>query len=138
MLGTTKTQRIGAALAVVAVVAFVAAGAITRTPAATTHVTGTFTGAKVNAGTVTHSKNGKANVLTLSDDFKVPDTPDPHWQVVDSKGNVFLLERLMIKGDKLNKTITLPEDVHDVAKVQIWCAFAETVLGEASFSSPVM
>ena len=25
-------------------------------------------------------------MLTLSEDFKVPDTPDPHWQVVDSKG----------------------------------------------------
>src|SRR3989441_4966258 len=29
---------------------------------------------------------GGQSVLTLSEDFKVPDTPDPHWQVVDSKG----------------------------------------------------
>ena len=26
----------------------------------------------------------------------------------------------------------------DVAKVQIWCAFAEVLLGEASFDKPVM
>ena len=45
--------------------------------------------------------NGK-NVLKLSADF-VPDTPDPHWQVVDSKGQVFLLQRLGIKGDKVNR-----------------------------------
>jgi len=30
------------------------------------------------------------------------------------------------------------EDVYiDIAKVQIWCAFAETVLGEAAFDPPV-
>jgi len=35
------------------------------------------------------------------------------------------------------KSITLPPYVKDVAKVVIWCAFAETNLGEASFKSPV-
>jgi len=68
----------------------------------------------------------------------VPETPDPHWQVVDSKGNVYTLERLQAKNDKFNKSIALPAYISDVAKVQIWCAFAETLLGEASFSSPVM
>jgi len=43
-----------------------------------------FAGVKANTGTVTHSTEGGRSVLTLSDDFKVPDTPDPHWQVVDS------------------------------------------------------
>jgi hypothetical protein len=101
------------------------------------HMTNTFKGAKVNAGTVTHStENGRMH-LTLSDDFVPPDTPDPHWQVVDSKGNVFMLQRLMIKENKVNKSITLPADVKDVARVQIWCAFAETLLGEASFPKPV-
>jgi len=57
---------------------------------------------------------------------------------VDSQGNVYLLQKLRIKGDKINKSITLPEYIHDVAKVQIWCAFAETNLGEAAFDSPVM
>ncbi len=95
-----------------------------------------FTGAKVNGGTVTLTKDGGKTVLTLSDDFVVPGTPDPHWQVVDSKGNVYLLERLPIKGDKINTSITLPSYIPDVAKVQIWCAYAESLLGEAPFASP--
>lgn len=96
-----------------------------------------FSGAKVNDGTVTFSREGDHMVLTVSSNFKVPDTPDPHWQVVDSKGNVFLLQRLTIKGDKVNTSITLPTSIKDVAKVQIWCAWAEALLGEASFEKPV-
>ena len=106
--------------------------------AADMHMSKPFTGVKVNGGTVTHSTQGGKNVLTLSDDFQVPETPDPHWQVVDSHGNVYLLQKLLVKGDKFNKTITLPSYIHDVAKVQIWCSFAETLLGEAPFSAPVM
>ncbi|PYX96514.1 MAG: hypothetical protein DMG71_05710 [Acidobacteria bacterium] len=102
------------------------------------HTTNEFHGVKVNGGTVTHSKQGSRNILTLSEDFKVPETPDPHWQVVDSKGNVYTLERLQAKNGKFNKSITLPAYISDVVKVQVWCAFAETLLGEASFSSPVM
>jgi hypothetical protein len=104
------------------------------------HTSSTFKGPKVNAGTVTHSKKDGKNVLTLSDDFVVPDTPDPHWQVVDSKGETYLLDKLKVKslvGDKVKNEITLPTYVRDVAKVQIYCAYAEVVLGEASFSSPV-
>ena len=95
-----------------------------------------FSGAKVNGGTATLAAAGTTRTLTLSDDFKVPDTPDPHWQVVDSTGATFLLQRLAIKGDKVNKTITLPAYVKDVVKVQIYCAWAEVLLGEASFESP--
>jgi len=113
---------------------FLSAGAY----AADSHSSGPFRGPKANGGTVTHTKDGDKNVLTLSDDFKVPDTPDPHWQVLDSHGTVYLLDRLKAKGDKYNKSITLPSYIHDVAKVQIWCAFAETNLGEAVFDSPVM
>jgi hypothetical protein len=102
-----------------------------------THTSKPFAGVKANTGTVTHSKEGKKNILTLSEDFTVPDTPDPHWQVVDAKGNVYLLQKLGIKGDKVNKGITLPSYIHDIAKVQIWCAFAETLLGEAVFDHPV-
>ena len=101
-------------------------------------VSGPFKGPKANTGTVTHSKQGTKNILTLSDDFKVPDTPAPHWQVVDTKGNVYLLQRLVIKEDKYNQSITVPAYVSDIAKVQIWCAWAETLLGEASFAQPVM
>jgi hypothetical protein len=99
------------------------------------HMTGKFSGAKVNAGTVTHTMQAGKNVLTLSPDFQIPDTPDPHWQVVDARGTVYLLQRLAIKGDRVNMSITLPAYIKDVAKVQIYCAWAEAVLGEASFSN---
>jgi hypothetical protein len=101
------------------------------------HTSKPFAGAKVNGGTVTHAKDMGKDVLKVSADFKVPDTPDPHWQVVDSKGQVFLLQRLGIKGDKVNLQITLPAYVKDVAKVQIYCAWAEAVLGEASFDRSI-
>ena len=107
---------------------------------AQTRTSGAFSGAKVNGGTVTSTvKNGKT-VLTLSDDFKVPDTPDPHWQVVDGKGQVFLLQRLGVKSlgglakDRVNMSITLPDYVKDVAAVQVYCSWAEAVLGEARFA----
>ena len=106
--------------------------------AADMHTSKPFTGVKAKTGHVTHSKQGGQNVLTLSDDFKVPDAPDPHWQVVDSKGTVYLLQKVNIKGDKINKSITLPAYIKDVAKVQMWCAFAEVLLGEAPFDAPVM
>jgi hypothetical protein len=108
------------------------------------HTSKPFSGAKVNGGTVTHSTKDGKDVLTLSDDFKVPDTPDPHWQVVDSKGNTYLLQRLGAKSlaglakDRINMSITLPAYVKDVAKVQIYCAWAEAVLGEAAFGAPLM
>ena len=120
---------------VVALVAVV--GLSVGSSAQSAHTSKPFQGPKANAGTVTHSVAGGRHVLTLSDDFKVPDTPDPHWQVVTSKGQVFLLQKLMIKGDKLNKSITLPAYITDVAKVQIWCAFAEVNLGEAAFTSAI-
>ena len=102
-----------------------------------THTSSKFQGAKANTGTVTHTVRDGKNLLTLSDDFKTPETPDPHWQVVDSKGNTYLLQRLVIKGDKQNRTIVVPSYIKDVSKVQIWCAYAEVVLGEATFASPV-
>jgi hypothetical protein len=105
------------------------------------HTTGQFQGPKANKGHVTHSTRDGKSVLTLSDDFVVPDTPDPHWQVVDSDGQVYLLDKLKKKallGDKYQKEVVLPSYVKNVKKVVIWCAWAEANLGEASFSSPVM
>jgi len=104
------------------------------------HTTGQFQGPKANKGHVTHSTRDGKNILTLSDDFVVPDTPDPHWQVVDSDGQVYQLDKLKKKallGDKYQKEIVLPAYVKNVSKVVIWCAWAEANLGEASFSSPV-
>jgi hypothetical protein len=109
------------------------------------HKSSMFQGAKANKGYVMHSVVNGKNVLTLSADFVPPQTPDPHWQLVDSKGNVYLVDRLMIKKndkgekpDTVKMSITVPAYVPDIAKVQMYCAWAETVLGEASFEQPVM
>ena len=111
--------------------------ALAVTPGFAADVTTPFAGKAVNGGTVTHEMQGGKHVLKVSGDFQVPGSPDPHWQVVDSKGTVYLLDRLKLKDDKINRSITLPAYVPDVAKVQMWCAWAEVVLGEASFSKPV-
>ena len=104
------------------------------------HTSSQFQGPKANKGTVTRSvRNGK-NVLTLSDDFVVPDTPDPHWRVVRSERQGLptrQTEEEGLLGDKYQKEIVLPSYVKNVSKVIIWCAWAEANLGEASFSSPV-
>jgi hypothetical protein len=96
-----------------------------------------FAGPKANTGTVTFTRNGNDRVLTLSADFVTPETPDPHWQVVASDGTVYELERIKIKEDRENRSITLPAYIRDVSKVVIWCAFAEANLGEAAFAKPV-
>src|SRR5438128_9920306 len=104
------------------------------------HTSSQFQGPKANKGPVTHSARDGKSVLTLSDDFVVPDTPDPHWQAVDSDGNAYNLDKLKKKSlpsDKYQKEIVLPSQVKNAWKGIIWCAWAETNLGEASFSSPV-
>jgi hypothetical protein len=130
MHGTRQgLMRLGAAALALAV--------MVTTAAAQSRTSGPFSGVKANTGTVTLSTSGKSQVLTLSADFKAPDAPDPHWQVVDSRGRVYLLQKLTVKGlvgDKMNRSITLPTYITDVAKVQFWCAYAEVLLGEASFS----
>ena len=131
-------------MAAAALAATFAAALGVSAAAAQGHTSKPFTGAKVNGGTVTHTiENGK-HVLTLSDDFKVPDTPDPHWQIVDAKGRIYLLQRLKAKGavaglvgDRINLSITLPAYIQDVAKVQIYCAWAEAILGETTFDTTV-
>lgn len=128
------------ALVVVAGSAGVAAARLPEPPAALriarapeTAQSTPFKGVKANTGHATRSREGRTILLTLSDDFQVPDAPAPHWQVVDSRGNTYLLQRLIIKGDKYHKQIAVPSYVRDVQKVQIWCAYAEALLGEASF-----
>lgn len=111
--------------------------------AAEGHSTSKFEGVKANSGMAMHGRQGNNDTLTWSEEFKIPDTPAPHWQVVDSKGNIFLLNRLRIKGgvlggEKENRTIMIPSYIHDVAKVQIYCAWAEALLGEASFAKPIV
>lgn len=121
------------ALVVVALMAMTAGNVV-----AADQTSGPFAGKAVNGGTVTVSQQGTRTTLTLSADFQVPGSPDPHWQVVDTKGTVYLLDRLKLKDDRINTSITVPGYVPSIAKVQIWCAWAEVVLGETAFASPVM
>ena len=124
-------------LAVVTAVTVIAVFVFTApTAAAQVRMSRPFAGVKANTGSVTLSANGNQRVLTLSDDFKAPEAPDPHWQVVDNEGRTYLLQKLTVKGltgDKMNRSITLPAYIKSVAKVQFWCAYAEVLLGEASF-----
>jgi hypothetical protein len=116
------------------VVALVGAGSI----AVADEMTKPFTGKAVNGGTVTLSRQGDKTMLSLSGDFQVPGSPDPHWQLVDSKGTVYLLDRLKLKDDKINTRIVVPAYVPDIAKVQMYCSWAEVVLGEAPFNKPIV
>jgi hypothetical protein len=100
------------------------------------HSTSRFQGPKANTGTAIHTTEGGKSVLRVSKDFTVPDTPAPTWRVVDSKGNVHTLDAFKIKGGE-KREITVPAYVGDIAKVQVYCAWAEILLGEASFASPV-
>lgn len=97
--------------------------------AADAHTTAEFEGVNAYTGMAMPGRQDSNDTLTWSEEFKIPDTPAPHWQVVDTKGNVYLLQRLVIKDDKQNRTIPLPSYVHDVAEV---------LLGEASFSKPIL
>ena len=103
-----------------------------------THTSSKFEGPKANTGTVMHSiENGKS-ILRVSADFKVPDTPAPTWRVVDSKGNIYTLDAFKIKGGNGEKReVVVPSYVHDIVKVQVYCAWAEVILGEANFASAV-
>ena len=102
------------------------------------HTSSKFEGPKANTGTVMHYNEGGKSMLKVSDDFKVPDTPAPTWRVVDSKGVVYTLDAFKIKGGNNEKReVVVPSYVPNIAKVQVYCAWAEVLLGEASFSSPV-
>ena len=105
------------------------------------HTSVKFEGAKANTGTVMHyNENGKS-MLKVSDDFKVPDTPAPTWRVVDSKGNIYTLDAFKIKGtlgaNAEKREVVVPAYVPNIVKVQVYCAWAEVLLGEASFSQAV-
>jgi hypothetical protein len=98
-----------------------------------------FQGPKANTGTAMFFKADGKNMLKVSDDFKVPDTPAPTWRVVDSKGNVYTLDAFKIKdglGNGEKRQVVVPAYVHDVVTVQVYCAWAQVLLGEAKFPSP--
>ena len=102
------------------------------------HTSSKFEGPKANTGRVTHTVENGKSILRVTADFKVPDTPAPTWRVVDSKGNIYTLDAFKIKGGSGEKReIVVPSYVKDVVKVQVYCAWAEVLLGEASFSAAV-
>ncbi len=105
---------------------------------ATTMTSTRFDGPEVLTGSVTAVRDTNGITLAWSDDFVIPMAPAPHWQVVDGNGNAYLLQRLQVANDRVNRTIRVPSHVRSVAQVRVYCAFAEVVLGEASFSTPVM
>ncbi|MGH9795191.1 MAG: hypothetical protein ACRD5G_10485 [Candidatus Acidiferrales bacterium] len=124
-------------LAAIAMLLIAGLAGINAVAAPESHTSKPFTGPKANKGTVTHTNNPGKSMLTLSADFVVPDTPDPHWAFVDSKGMMTVGPRLKVKQDGYNQSVEIPSNVKDVAKVVIWCAWAETNLGEAPFDQPV-
>src|SRR5438105_12537345 len=100
------------------------------------HTSSMFQGPKANTGTVSHTYENGKSILRVSQDFKVPDTPAPTWRVVDSEGTVYTLDAFKIKGGE-KRAVMVPAYVKDIARVQVYCAFAEVLLGEAGFSMPV-
>jgi hypothetical protein len=87
---------------------------------------------------VTHTVENGKSILRVSSDFKVPDTPAPTWRVVDSKGNIYTLEAFKVKAeDGEKREVVVPPYIHDIVKVQVYCAWVEILLGEASFSMAV-
>ena len=92
------------------------------------HVSSKFEGPKANTGTVTHTVENGKSILRVSADFKVPDTPAPTWRVVDSQGNIYTLDAFKIKGGEKREVI-VPSYVRDIVKVQVYCAWAEVLLG---------
>jgi hypothetical protein len=100
------------------------------------HTSSGFQGPKANTGTVSHIYDNGKSILRVSQDFKVPDTPAPTWRIVDSKGTIYTLDAFKIKGGE-KREVVVPAYVKDIAKVQVYCAWAEVLLGDAGFSSPV-
>src|SRR5258708_24299206 len=93
------------------------------------HTSSKFAGPKANTGTVTHSVDNGKSILRVSADFKVPDTPAPTWRVIDSKGNVYTLDAFKIKGGNGEKReVIVPPYLHDIVKVQVYCALAELIM----------
>ena len=123
-------------------VLMLAAGTALSAKAENEQHTNQFAGAKANTGMAIFFHEGSKAMLKVTDDFKVPDTPAPTWRVIDSKGNIYTLDAFKIKDSGIlgtnteKRQISIPSYIHDIAKVQVYCAWAQVLLGEASFSAP--
>lgn len=127
-----RLNRVFSSLALLAVMA----AGVTFAAKNDTHTSAQFAGPKANTGTVSHVYENGKSMLRVSPDFKVPDTPAPTWRIVDHKGVVYTLDAFKIKGGE-KREVVVPSYVPNIAKVQVYCAWAEVILGEAGFSSPV-
>ena len=123
-------------MSVLTLMTFLVAGVSLAANKADVHTTNGFQGPKANTGMAQHTYENGKSILRVTSDFKVPDTPAPTWRIVDSKGTVYTLDAFKIKGGE-KRQVTVPDYVKDIAKVQVYCAWAEVLLGESSFSSPV-
>ena len=57
---------------------------------------------------------------------------------MDSKGNIYTLDAFKIKsGNNEKREVVVPAYVQNIVKVQVYCAWAEVLLGEATFTSPI-
>jgi len=72
-------------------------------------VTGLFAGSNGFAADAHTTSNSEGvNAKAVSDDMKIPETPAPRWQVVDSKGNVYLLTPLKTSDGKVFVEYAVP------------------------------
>ena len=76
--------------------------------AADGHTTSNFEGVKANTGMAAQEREATRDMRAVSDDVKVSQTPVPPWQVVDSKGNVYLLSPLQTKDGKASVEYVVP------------------------------
>ena len=129
-------MKLNRSMSVFALVGTIVAASVAIAATSGPQMSSRFQGPKANTGTATYTfENGKG-VLRVSADFKVPDTPAPTWRVVDTAGNIYTLDAFKIKGGE-KRAVVVPPYVHDIVKVQVYCAFAEVLLGEASFTPAV-
>ena len=129
-------KKLNRMLSVFTLMALAVAGSATFAAKIDVHTSSMFQGPKANTGTVSHSVENGKSILRVSQDFKVPDTPAPTWRVVDSKGTIYTRDAFKIKGGE-KREVVVPSYVKDIAKVQVYCAWAEVLLGDAGFSAPV-
>ena len=94
-----------------------------------------FEGAKTPAVIIHSYKKGRS-ILEVGWNFDIHESPAPTWRVVDSRRSVYTLDAFLTKAGHKSK-VMVPTYVKDVAKVQVYCAWSETVLGEAKFFPPV-
>ena len=88
-MSTTSVFKMGFLSIIAATGLFVASNGF----AADAHITSNSEGVKAKA---------------VSDDVKIPETPAPHWQVVDSKGNVYLLIPMKTSDGKVSVEYVTP------------------------------